>query len=98
METTDEVPDWAKLWLDRDVAQWLHIEADRYFGGNVELCTNEMLRIVMAMSMNPEDPWIDVIQHGNAHARGRLEQRLRAPKPPPAIRLRRPGEDGTPPG
>jgi hypothetical protein len=88
MESTDEVPDGEKLWLDRDVATWLHLEADRHFAGNVELCMNEMLRIVMQMSLHPDDPWIDVIQHQNARARGRREQALQAPKPPPAIRLR----------
>jgi hypothetical protein len=71
METTDEVPDWAKVWLDRDVAAWLHVQADRFFGGNVDLALNEFLRVVMEMSAKPDDPWAGIEAHRRAHARGR---------------------------
>jgi hypothetical protein len=96
METTDEVPDWAKVWLDRDVAQWLHTTADREFGGNVELCMNEMLRVVMAVSTKPDDPWAGVERHRRAFARGAADRRSREVKEP-AIRLIK-KNDGTPPG
>lgn len=74
MATTDEVPDWAKLWLDRDVAQFLHVLADKYFGGNVELTMNELLRISMAMYNKPDDRWAGIEAHRRAHARGESER------------------------
>jgi hypothetical protein len=78
MDTTDEVPDWAKVWFDRDVAEWLHVIADKYFAGNVELAMNEMLRITMAMYNKPDDRWAGIEEHRRAHARGEAEaERLR---------------------
>lgn len=77
METTDEVPDWAKIWLERDVASWLHVIADRYFAGNTELALNEMLRIPMALSTKPDDPWAGIEAHRKAKMRGEYEQKMR---------------------
>lgn len=66
---TDEVPGWAQLWLDEDVAAWLHAEADAYFGGNVENAMNHHLRLAMTRQQYwrslppdpdgnaPRDPW-----------------------------------------
>lgn len=78
--TTDEVPDWAKLWLDRDVAVWLHEIADKYFGGNIELTLNEMLRVPMAMSAKPDDPWAGIMAHQKSRSRGEYEAEQRRRK------------------
>lgn len=75
--TTDEVPDWAKVWLDHDVATWLHVIADKYFAGNVELAMNEMLRVTMAMSTKPDDPWAGIMAQQKAHSRGQREAERR---------------------
>lgn len=69
-DDTDEVPDWAKVWLDRDVAAWLHLQADKYFGGDINLTLNEMLRIPMAMSAKPDDPWAGITAHRQARSAG----------------------------
>lgn len=78
METTDEVPDWAKVWLDRDVATWLHLIADKYFAGDVGLALNEMLRIPMAMHNKPDDPWAGIMAHRWSKARGEDEMARRS--------------------
>jgi hypothetical protein len=70
METTDEVPDWAKVWLDLDVAAWLHEVADKYFAGSVQLALNEMLRVPMAMSQKPDDRWVGLEAKKKAHEAG----------------------------
>lgn len=71
MSTTDEVPDWAKLWLADDVAAWLHKIAVTYFGGDVEMALNEMLRVPMAMSSQPDNPWAGIEAQLAARERGR---------------------------
>ncbi len=54
-----ESPDRAinPLWLDEDVAQFLHDLADREFGGDVEAAMNDCLRAMMAAMTPPSDPW-----------------------------------------
>ncbi len=49
--------EWPPLSLDRDVAVWLHILADRDYDGDMRLALNEMLRVVMAQSQGPGEPW-----------------------------------------
>jgi len=56
-ETTDDVPDWAKIWLDLDTAQWLHELADRDYGGDINVALNSVLRAEMARTAKPQDKW-----------------------------------------
>jgi hypothetical protein len=65
---TEQVPDWAKVWLHRDVAQWLHALADAKFQGDVEAALNATVRSVMNQQREPRpqdqvsaDPWGDLI-------------------------------------
>ncbi len=69
-DETNKVPEWAKIWLDMDVATWLHEQADRHYGGNVELALNETLRAVKARMTNPGDLW--------AMSRHQVQSRLRS--------------------
>lgn len=48
------------LWMDEDVAQFLHDLADLHYEGNVEKAMNESLRAVMIAMRTPEDPWAGV--------------------------------------
>lgn len=50
-------PDWSSIWLDPDVAQWLHEQAERLFGGDTGLALNEFIRVLMAMERQPDDMW-----------------------------------------
>lgn len=77
MDTTDEVPDWAKLWLEPDVAAFLHRVADSYFNGDVNLALNEVLRINVAMYEKPNDMWAGIVAQNEAHVRA-----LRVALPP----------------
>jgi hypothetical protein len=62
-ESTDEVPDWANVWLDDDVAAWLHEQADEHFDGDVGRTLNSAVRVVMALVTQPQDPWAAVVTH-----------------------------------
>lgn len=48
------------LWLDEDIAVFLHELADREFGGDVELAMNDCLRAIMDAMAQPNDPWAAV--------------------------------------
>ena len=80
MDTTDEVPDWAKLWLDRDVAEFLHKIADEHFDGNVELTLNELIRILKAMYNKPDDMWAGIEAQNLAHHRVQSERLRQKPR------------------
>lgn len=54
---SDDVPDYAKVWLELDVAQFLHEEADLHYDGDVSVALNTIMRAVIKLSQNPEDPW-----------------------------------------
>lgn len=60
------------LWLDRNVAVWLHRVADEHYGGDVERAMNEALRAMMMAEANPEDPWaaINVQDASRRYAKG----------------------------
>lgn len=45
------------LWLDRDVAAWLHRVADERYGGDVQRAMNVKLTVAMLVDLHPEDPW-----------------------------------------
>ena len=53
----NDIPETALLWLDRDVAAWLHRVADRDFGGDRQLALNGELRATMAADPVRDDPW-----------------------------------------
>lgn len=61
-DSPDEVPDSALVWLDHDVAVWLHTEADRHYGGDVSKALNDTVRVVMAAVERPNDPWAAVVK------------------------------------
>lgn len=88
----DEVPDWAKLWLDIEVAEWLHRQADDYFDGNVERALNETLRL----AMERQRYWRSLPDDPSRAGRGDPWERLMATLPPVAYRKRQrtdePGE------
>jgi hypothetical protein len=75
--TTGEVPDPEQVWIDADVGRWLHLIAGKYFGGNVSLCLNEIIRISMAMYNKPDDLWVATERHNLAHEKGATEARRR---------------------
>lgn len=77
MASREEVPDPEQVWIDPDVGKWLHLIADKYFGGNVSLCLNELVRISMAMYAKPDDHWVATEAHNIAHLRGEAEVRRR---------------------
>lgn len=45
------------LWLDRDVAEWLHRIADEHFNGDVEKAMNTCLNALMKAEEKPDDCW-----------------------------------------
>lgn len=74
-----ERPDYPEgaFWLDKDVADWLVVIADRHFAGDRDMAMNEMLRVVMEIWKKPNDLWAGVHRHGNALLAGQRAQRLR---------------------
>lgn len=56
-----DVPERAKLWLDDDVARWLHFVADDRYQGDVGRAMNVMLRVAMKVHENPERPWSAIL-------------------------------------
>lgn len=66
-----DIPESAQLWLERDVAEFLHQVADEYFDGDRPLALNELLRIPMAMYAKPSDVWAAIEQQNAAHVRAR---------------------------
>jgi transposase-like protein len=77
MSSSGESPSPEQVWIDADVGRWLHVIADKYFGGNVSLCLNEIVRISMAMYNKPDDHWVATEAHNIAHQRGAAEARKR---------------------
>lgn len=45
------------LWLDPDVAAWLHRVAEANYDGDVQRAMNVKLRVAMLATEPPDDPW-----------------------------------------
>lgn len=56
------------LWLDLDVAEYLHQIADAYYDGDVEQAMNACIRAVMAAEKAPDDPWAGISQQAASRA------------------------------
>ena len=54
-EPTSDGPE--PLYLDREVAEWLHRIANEYCGGDVSRAMNQGLRALMEAERKPDDPW-----------------------------------------
>lgn len=58
------------MWLDREVAVWLHKLANEHYRGNVQTAMNEALKAIMKMEQNPEDRWKAISWQAASRRRG----------------------------
>lgn len=58
------------LWLDRDLAVWLHELAVTRFDGDVERAMNNCIRAVMIAEAQPDDPWAAVSWQAQSRSAG----------------------------
>lgn len=79
-KTTDEVPPSARLWLDPDVARWLHLQADKHYAGDVERALNEAIRTVMLQVAEPGNPWAALQHQLRSRQRALLEESAAKPR------------------
>jgi hypothetical protein len=57
--------------LDLDVAEWLHMIADKHYDGDFETALNDALRAVMSRETPPKDPWATITMMNRMRAAGR---------------------------
>lgn len=53
----NEVPETALLPLDRDNALFVHVMADKHYGGDTVMALNALIGFVRESLTPPQDPW-----------------------------------------